>query len=807
MCFHRAVKRCAVVHGHFYQPPRENPWTGTVERQPSAGRDHDWNARIARECYVPNGEARVMDGEGRIADLVDNYEWMSFDFGPTLLAWLETAHPHAHARLLEADRLSAARLNGHGNAMAQSFHHTILPLAHPRDRATEVRWGLADFEHRFKRKAEGLWLPECAVDDATLEVLAAEGVKFVLLEPHQAAGVLPAAPAAGETKAPVAARAADAEKTLVLAPEALAPVVPGVPYLWRGANGAQVAVFFYDGDLSRSIAFEHAMRDSRSFAQKVSARIPPTAEDGLSIVATDGESYGHHDAFAEMGLAHVLRYALPEAGLEAVNLAWYLSRNRPRRDIKLKAGGSSWSCAHGLERWRSDCGCGAEGGRKQAWRGPLRAALDGLREKLAALYEKEARGLLPDPWAARDAYVAVVLDRSDESVGRFLAANAPGAKEEDAKVRALRLLEMQRHALMMYTSCGWFFDELSRLEPVQILLYAARALELARAFGAELEPEFVAALKKAPSNEPQFGDGAGIWEKLVKPNVLTSEHVAAQYAVSLLFEDKPPSSVQGRTVRCDRFTRRAEGGVTVAAGRAEFVEETTRERWTRSFFAAVLPGQRVQAYVCGADLADGSIDLLMSDAAQGTQTCPLPPGRHFLLRDLRPDEREKVLSLVLKRRLTRWESGALEFLEESLPLVEQFRGLGLPLPAGLGEETRIVFAHALASMARRFADGAPGALEEFRAALARGRAAGVEALVPVLEAPWGQGIARLLDALESDFGDAWLRDLRDAAALAADAGVVEWRAPAQTRFFRLWKSRDNASSAAREAAAALGIAV
>ena len=786
-CFHSPVKRCAVVHGHFYQPPRENPWTGTVERQPSAGRDHDWNARIARECYVPNGEARVMDGAGRIADLVDNYEWMSFDFGPTLLAWLESAHPDAHARLVEADRRSAERLGGHGNAMAQSFHHTILPLAHPRDRLTEVRWGLADFEHRFGRKAEGLWLPECAADDATFAVLAGEGVKFVLLEPHQAE-VIPLA-AGGAAKPSHEA------------------IVPGMPYRWRGPAGAELAVFFYDGALSRSIAFEHAMRDSRSFARKISALIPPTAEDALAIVATDGESYGHHDPFAEMGLAHLLRYALPEAGLEPVNLAWYLSRNRPRRDIKLKAGGSSWSCAHGLERWRSDCGCGAEGDRRQAWRGPLRAALDGLREKLSALYEKEARGLLADPWAARDAYVRVVLDRSDASVARFLAAQAPGARDEDAKTRVLRLLEMQRHGLMMYTSCGWFFDELSRLEPVQILLYAARALELAASFGADLEPEFVAALAKAPSNIPEFGDGAGIWTKLVKPNVLTSEHVAAQYAVSLLFEDKPPSKVQGRSVRCDRFTRRAEGGVTVAAGRAEFVEETTRERWTRSFFAAVLPGQRVQAYVCGADLAEGSVDLLMSDAAQGTQACPLPPGRHFLLRDLRPDEREKVLSLVLKRRLNRWESGALEFLEESLPLVEQFRGLGLPLPAGLGEETRIVFAHALASIAARFADGAPGALDEFRAALARGRGAGVEPLASVIEGPWGRGVERLLDAIEVEFGDARLRDLRDAALLAAEAGLSEWRASAQTRFFRLWKARGGASPAAREAASALGLAV
>jgi alpha-amylase/alpha-mannosidase (GH57 family) len=782
------VKRCAVVHGHFYQPPRENPWTGAVERQPSAGRDHDWNARIARECYVPNGEARVLDGEGKIVDLVDNYAWMSFNFGPTLLAWLETAHPQAYARLIEADRVSAARLDGHGNAMAQAFHHSILPLAHPRDRATEIRWGLYDFEKRFGRKSAGMWLPECAVDDDTMTALAAEGVKFVILEPHQAESVRP-------LKA----------KEWLPADEALQP---GLPYLWKGAGGESVAVFFYDGPLSRAVAFEGAMRDSRTYAGRMSALVPPTADDGLALVATDGESYGHHAPFAEMGLAHLLRYALPEKGLTPVNLGWFLARHAPRHEVKLKAGGTSWSCAHGVERWRSDCGCGAEAGRHQRWRGPLRDALEGLRAKLSEVYERESVGLLADPWAARDAYIAVALDRSEESVARFLGEHSPVASSNDeARTKVLRLLEMQRHALMMFTSCGWFFDELSRLEPEQILLYAARALELARELGAELEPEFVAALAKAPSNEAQYGDGAGIWEKLIRPSVLTLDHVAAHYAVSLLFEDKPPVEVQGRAVRVDRFTRRAEGGVTVAAGRAEFVERATRKVWTRSFFAAVLPGQRVQAYVCGGDLPEGSFDLLLKDAALGTNSCPLPEGRHFLLRDLRPDEREKVLTLVLKRRINRWEAHALDYMEETLPLVEQFRGLGLTLPPSLDEEARLVLGHVLAYIATRFAAGAPGALPEFRAALARGRAAGVEPFPAGVEGPWEAGFNRLLDQLETDWIPAVLDDLSEAAALAGDAGLTQWRAPVQTRFFRLWRARGGGPAQAGRAAAALGIAV
>jgi len=779
------VKRYACVHGHFYQPPRDNPWTGAVERQPSAGRDHDWNARVARECYVPNGEARVLDGSGRIVDLVDNYEWISFNYGPTLLAWFEKAHPHAYARLQEADRLSAARLEGHGNAIAQAFHHTILPLADPRDRRTEILWGLRDFEKRFGRKSEGMWLPECAVDDATMADLAAAGVKFVILEPHQAQATRPLAAGGEWTPAEGALR-------------------PGTPYLWRDAAGASLAVFFYDGPLSRAVAFERAMSDSRAYATRLAEAVEPAAEDGLALAATDGESYGHHEAFAEMGLAHLMRYALPEKGVTPVNLGWFLEKHPPRREVKLADGGTSWSCAHGVERWRDDCGCGGLPGRHQRWRKPLRESLERLRGRLADLYEREAAGLLSDPWAARDAYVAVVLDRSEESVRRYLEKHAPSALDGERRVRVLRLLEMQRHGLMMFTSCGWFFDELSRLEPVQVLLYAARALELARLFGADFEPELVAGLKLAPSNEP-YGDGARIWDELVRPHVHTFDHVAAHYAVSLLFEDQPPAEIQGRAAKSARLVRRAENGLSVAAGRAEFVEPATGERWGRCFFAAILSSQRVQAFICGGDLPEDRFEALLADAAQGGESCPLPPGRLFRLRDLRPDERERVLALVLKRRLSRWETIARDAFEETLPLVEQFKGLGLPPPPGLGEEARLALSHELGRLAESFASGAPGALPEFRAALARGRASGVEALTQLVEGPWERGLARVLEALERGFADADLIELREAAELADAAGLNDWRARAQTRFFRLRRTRPD-SALSRQAAAVLGLA-
>ncbi|MDP3544515.1 MAG: DUF3536 domain-containing protein [Elusimicrobiota bacterium] len=767
------MKRFACVHGHFYQPPRENPWTGAVERQPSAGRDHDWNARIARECYVPNGEARVVDSEGRITDIVDNYAWMSFNFGPTLLAWLETAHPHGYARLLTADRESAARLDGHGNALAQAFHHSILPLASHRDRLTEIRWGLADFKKRFGRDAEGLWLPECATDDATMAAVAAEGVKFVILEPHQADAVRPLS--GGVFKS-----ASDALR-------------PGTPYQWTDGKSV-LAVFFYDGPLSRSVAFERAMSDSNAFAGRVVSRLPPTAEDALALLATDGESYGHHESFAEMGLAHFLRYALPAKGVTPVNLGWWLAKHPPRHEVRLREGGTSWSCPHGVERWRSACGCGAVEGASLDWRAPLRAALEGLREKFSALYEKEAKGLLLDPWAARDAYVSVVLDRSEANVAAFLARHAPSARDEAARVRALTFLELQRHSLMMFTSCGWFFDQLSRIEPVQVLLYAARALELARSLGADYEAGFVAELK----------DEGGVWEKLVKTQIVTPDHVAAHYAVSLLFEDQPPAFVHHHRADSERFTRRVEGGITVAAGRSSFYDGCTGAHWTRTFFAAVLKGQRVQAFVCSGDLPDDRFDSLLHAAAGGTEAA-LPPGRLFLLRDLRPDEREKVLTTVLKRRLTRWEAAGRDQLEDALTLAEQFRGLDLPLPPGLDEETSLSLGHALSDAARRFEEDAFGALDELKSVVTRAKAAGLPIPAARAELPFMRGIDRLLGGLENGSAGESCRELVEAVTAAGVAGLHDWRPAAQVRVFRWLKSGSALPAEARRLGELLGI--
>jgi (1->4)-alpha-D-glucan 1-alpha-D-glucosylmutase len=504
------MPRYVCIHGHFYQPPRENPWLETVEVQDSADPYHDWNERIAAECYGPNAAARILDGEGRIERIVNNYARISFDFGPTLLSWMETAAPAVYRAVLAADQESRERFSGHGNALAQSYHHSILPLANRRDKRTEILWGLSDFAHRFGRPAEGFWLPETAVDLESLEILAELGVRFTLLEPRQARRFRPLAGGAWE--------------------EATDGIDGRVPYRLSLPSGRSLALFFYDGGISRAIAFERLLASGEALVDRLLGAFSPRAESGrpeLVHIATDGETYGHHHRFGDMALAYAI-HRLEEGraedqGVTLTNYGELLARHPPELEVEIVEN-TSWSCAHGIERWQSDCGC-STGGREewnQAWRAPLRAALDSLRDELAAAYEAAAAPLFADPWAARDDYVQVLLDRSADNVSAFLARHRRGGRERELPAaerhRALKLLELQRQTLLMYTSCGWFFHDLAGIETVQVLSYAGRAVELAQElFGDGVEERFLARLAQAESNRPEEGDGRRIYERHVRP--------------------------------------------------------------------------------------------------------------------------------------------------------------------------------------------------------------------------------------------------------------------------------------------------
>ncbi|HEX9842336.1 MAG TPA: DUF3536 domain-containing protein, partial [bacterium] len=488
------------IHGHFYQPPRENPWTEYIDGEPSAAPFPDWNTRILAECYRPNAFARIVDAYGRVERIVNNYRNISYNFGPTLLSWMELHDPATYRRILEADRSSAARHGGHGNAIAQAYNHAILPLCNERDRVTQVRWGVADFRHRFGREPEAMWLPETACNDNVLGTLIDEGLRFTILSPYQAERVRPLG--AGD----------DAWQSV---PDGSIETGRAYRYFHRDGSGRSLALFFYDGAIARSIAFEGGLASSQAFAERF--RQASRGADVLVHTATDGESYGHHTKFGDRTLAHALEMEAERHGLRVINYGEFLEHHPPGWEVQLKPGpngeGTAWSCAHGVGRWYWNCGChtGGQEGWQQAWRTPLRESLDMLREFGITVFQEQGGELLLDPWAARDAYAALVLDRTRDKA-EFLRPLARKALDREEQERALMLLEMQRQAMLMYTSCGWFFNDLSGIETVQVMKYAGRVLALMDdlGFGSPRE-RFLEILGEARSNLPELGSGADIF--------------------------------------------------------------------------------------------------------------------------------------------------------------------------------------------------------------------------------------------------------------------------------------------------------
>jgi alpha-amylase/alpha-mannosidase (GH57 family) len=664
--------RYVCIHGHFYQPPRENPWLEAIERQDSAQPYHDWNERITAECYGPNALSRILDGD-RIVRIVNNYARISFNCGPTLLSWMEAQAPEVYRAIRDADRDSAAAFGGHGSAMAQPYNHMIMPLASRRDQVTQVRWGLHDFRRRFGREPEGMWLPETAADVPTLEVLAEHGIRFTVLAPSQAARTRRRGEEAWEE---IDGGSVD----------------PTRPYEVVLPSGRTIAVFFYDGPISRAVAFERLLHRGEDLAGRLRGGFSDAREwPQLVHIATDGETYGHHHRFGDMALAYALHALGTSGDVELTNYGQYLERHPPTHQAEIREN-TSWSCVHGLERWRSDCGCntGREGWR-QAWRAPLREALDLLRDELAAPFERHLAPLLEDPWRARDEYAAVVLDRSPEARERFLAEHARGDLPAAEAVCTWRLLEMQRHLMLMYTSCGWFFDDLSGIETVQVLQYAARALQLAReALGLDLEEQFLRRLEAARSNLPEQGSGRDVWAKLVKPAAVDLLRVGGHYAISSLFH-KQGSRVRVYCYGVERLEHRAlrAGEARLATGWTSVTSELTGEsepvtygvlHWgDHNVNGGVRPFQGETAYrqmETEVGEAFGQADfpqvVRLLDKHFGTST--------YSLRTLFADERRAVLEQVLHDSVVDAEGDYRQMYERRAPLMRFLTSLGMPLP-------------------------------------------------------------------------------------------------------------------------------
>jgi alpha-amylase/alpha-mannosidase (GH57 family) len=666
------MDRCICIHAHFYQPPRENPWLEAVERQDSAYPYHDWNERITAECYAPNGASRILDDRDYIRQIVNNYGRISFNFGPTLLSWLEEKSPETYKCILDSDRESQKRFSGHGCAIAQAYNHIILPLANARDKFTQTLWGIRDFERRFGRAPEGIWLPETAADIPTLETLAEHGIKFTILAPNQAGRVRKIG---GRSWKDVSGGRID----------------PSRAYLAKLPSGKKINLFFYDGPISQAVAFEKLLNCGQQFSRRLKSGFSDKRDwPQLMHIATDGETYGHHHKHGEMALAYALDCIDADPEIQLSNYGEFLEKFPPTHEVQIIEN-TSWSCAHGVERWRSDCSCNSgREGWNQAWRGPLRAALDHLRDRAAELYEQKAVEVLRDPWMARNDYIDVILDRSPETLWLFFEKHSHHQLSAEETTAALKLLEMQRHAMLMYTSCGWFFDELSGIETVQVMQYAGRVVQLAQETGGvNLEPEFLDRLAAAKSNLPEFGDGATIYNRWIKPAFVDLCKVGAHFAIASMFDADhvvPQYCYDIKTI--DSY--HADSGIAkLALGRTHVTSRITRESLEVDFAAIYLGDQDLQSGVHPVNQSEDYAGLVAGtmtefsagDFAEALQWLDEHFGElRYSLKSLFKDEQKRILDMVLSRTLQEAESKYHEIYEKHGSLLRFLKEMNQPVP-------------------------------------------------------------------------------------------------------------------------------
>ncbi|GIV35825.1 MAG: glycoside hydrolase [Cyclobacteriaceae bacterium] len=657
------------IHGHFYQPPRENAWLEVIEWQESAHPYHDWNERITAECYAPNTASRILDEHGVIKNITNNYSRISFNFGPTLLSWMEANEPETYEAILQADRESMRLFGGHGSALAQVYNHLIMPLANARDKETQIIWGIRDFEFRFGRQPEGMWLAETAVDVETLELLAANGIKFTILAPHQAAAV----------------RATGDDRWHQLRP---GEINTRRAYECPLPSGKTINLFFYNGAVSQAVAFNGLLNNGQHFAETLLDSFGSENEPQLVHIATDGETYGHHHKHGDMALAYCLEYIEQKPGVALANYGWFLEMFPPRYQVQI-AENTSWSCVHGVERWRSNCGCNTgRQGFHQEWRKPLREALDWLRDRLNECFEKEASAAMADPWQARNDYINVILKRNDESIRKFLREHQI---KSDQPARIMRLMEMQRNAQLMYTSCGWFFDEISGIETTQILQYACRAIQLASQLTEQqLEEEFIRRLSLAPSNYPQYNDGAGVYRQLVLPSRVSLQRVGMHYAVALLFEEDPENfPVFNYSTQNDFFLKKEAGEQRLVLGITRIRSHVTWSEKVFSFAALYLGKHNIIGSISinmkPDDFASMQVRVVkafeearLADVISLMQAYFGP--EHYTIWHLFKDEKRKVLNLITRQSLAELEESLRRVYNRDYPLMNALRHNQMPVP-------------------------------------------------------------------------------------------------------------------------------
>ncbi|AKD05308.1 DUF3536 domain-containing protein [Pontibacter korlensis] len=671
------MQRYICIHGHFYQPPRENPWLNEVELQESAAPYHDWNERISDECYARNSASRILNGNGNIVDIINNYSYMSFNFGPTLLEWMQKHDPETYQAILDADKESIKRFSGHGSALAQVYNHIIMPLANERDKHTQVIWGIYDFKKRFGRNPEGMWLAETAADTPTLEVLAEHGIKFTILSPYQAKAFRKIG-----------------EREWVKAEGA--NINPRRPYLCKLPSGREIVLFFYDAPVSQGIAFEGLLEHGEDFAHRLGGTFDAhSREPQLMHIATDGETYGHHHRFGEMALSYALHHIEEEKMAQVTVYGEYLSKFPPHYEAQIIEA-SSWSCAHGVERWRSNCGCNTGGhpSWNQEWRKPIRESFDWLRDKLVPLYEQEIRSLGADPWTTRNDYIQVIMDRSEANVASFIKNHTTRQLTTEEQVRFLKLMEMQYHTLLLYTSCGWFFDEVTGIETVQDVLYAARALQLARDLsGGDLGPEFIQRLSQAKSNHKDREDAGASYIKTVKPTMIDLLRVGAHYAVSSLFQNFPEElDLYCYTASSEDYDYIQAGRQKLAIGRATIKSKVTWEEITITYSVLHLGDHQlfggVRKFMTLQDYNRLHQELKTAFERGYVSEVIMLLDKHFESHNysfwhLFKDDQKKILNQVLAQTMENLEKDFQQLYDNNYALIAAIQTIGMQMPRPL----------------------------------------------------------------------------------------------------------------------------
>lgn len=672
------MKKAACIHGHFYQPPRENPWLEYVEIQTSAYPYHDWNERITHECYLPNSASRVVNKENKIIDIVNNYTKISFNFGPTLLQWMKKFHPECYENIIKSDEKSVRENNP--TAIAQCYNHMIMPLANLNDKITQVKWGIRDFEYRFKRRPIGMWLPETAVDIETLEVLAKERIKFTILAEHQVKEI---------------------KKLTDVNFEKPGPNLPlNSPYLCKLPSGKSILIFIFNGDLSFGIAFSGLLTNGQELAKGMMSKFSKTNNPELVSIATDGETFGHHKKFGDMALAACFKY-LKENNIEFKSYSECFEEANPIYEMRLNEN-TSWSCAHGIGRWKEDCSCncGAFPGGNQRWRKFLREAMDFIRDELNKKYEKIIKEFDVDPWALRNEYICLILERTKKNAELFFQNHFKKPLTDQEKIKILTALEMERHLMLMYTSCGWFFDDISGIETVQVIQYAKRALQLSN--DKDLERKFIDFLEKAESNDKNIKNGKIVYEKYVIPSMLTLDNIISHYAIELLFEElEKKSQFLCYEFVTDEIKKETNGSNFLLKGKIKTTSLITYETKELQFVSLFLHPFSVFSYVESLENESkylsflktveilfhsnkfSELNQLMQDSKKNKNI--------YSFWDMFTDEKNKILQILLKNLFKSYRDLMRKELEGKMKMICEIKSQNILIPELINRSLDLYF--------------------------------------------------------------------------------------------------------------------